>query len=215
MSATIWTRCAGHEHARSLQLTAWRVVDSQSDSALRNLTRDHEDHALLERMIEPSKPPHPHPDDHRQRHFLLTTPFRYPPLRHGSRFATRFEPSLWYGASGVETAFAEKAYYRLRFHADSAANLLPGRRALTSFGVPVNTNTGIYLTDKPFDRYRARISDPGSYTASQPLGAAMRHAGTQAFTYWSARSPGVASGCLHPLRSPMKTCWRARCVHGR
>ena len=48
-------------------------------------------------------------------HYLLATPFRYPPLPYGSRFGSRFEPSLFYGARSASTALAESAYYRFVF----------------------------------------------------------------------------------------------------
>lgn len=56
-------------------------------------------------------------------HYLIFTPFRYPPLKYGSRFGRAFEPSLWYGSLQLKTAFAEVAYYRLRFFHDTEANL--------------------------------------------------------------------------------------------
>ncbi|MCY0725978.1 RES family NAD+ phosphorylase, partial [Klebsiella pneumoniae] len=45
-------------------------------------------------------------------HYLLKTPFRYPPLRWGSRFGSVHEPSLFYAAQRLQTAMAEAAYYR-------------------------------------------------------------------------------------------------------
>ncbi|MDI7027707.1 RES family NAD+ phosphorylase, partial [Pseudomonas aeruginosa] len=64
----------------------------------------------LEELLESSKPPVP--ADAEPLHYLLKTPFRYPPLRWGSRFGRRHEPSLFYAALKLETAMAESAYYR-------------------------------------------------------------------------------------------------------
>ncbi len=48
-------------------------------------------------------------------HYLLTTPFRYPPLKHGSRFANKQGPSLFYGSESIQTTLSESAYYRFLF----------------------------------------------------------------------------------------------------
>ena len=37
--------------------------------------------------------------------YLLRAPWRYPPLRWGSRFGRRFEPGLFYGALSEEALF--------------------------------------------------------------------------------------------------------------
>src|SRR5207245_1032206 len=95
-------------------------VEAQHQVSTRKLVDTLEEQALLEELIDRAKPP----DSTRGRlHYLLSTPFRYPPLRHGSRFATRQERSLWYGSETRRTAFAEVAYYRLVFLEGTRADL--------------------------------------------------------------------------------------------
>ncbi|NBT42094.1 MAG: RES domain-containing protein, partial [Alphaproteobacteria bacterium] len=55
------------------------------------------------------------PDETATLHYLLKTPFRYPPLKWGSRFSGRDLPSLFYGAGMGDTCLAEAAFYRLVF----------------------------------------------------------------------------------------------------
>ncbi|WP_158661005.1 hypothetical protein [Thiomicrorhabdus sp. Milos-T2] len=57
-----------------------------------------EEQSLLEALIDNTKP------KSGERHYLIQTPFRYPPLNHGSRFATRFEPSLFYAGLSLNSA---------------------------------------------------------------------------------------------------------------
>ncbi len=90
-----------------------RMVESQEQVATSRLVGTLERQALLEDMLEATKPPM-----HTQTgnlHYLLATPFRYPPLRHGSRFGARNQPSLFYGSRGLSALLAEAAYYRFVF----------------------------------------------------------------------------------------------------
>lgn len=139
---------------------------------------------LLEEMIDSVKPP----DRSRgSLHYLLFTPFRYPPLPHGSRFGTRAEPGIWYGSESAVTVFAEVAYYRLLFLEGSAAELEPLHTDLTAFRIVIRTPRGIDLVSAPFDRHADVIASPVSYAATQILGREMRSAGVHAFRYPSAR----------------------------
>ena len=120
-------------------------------------------------------------------HYLLFTPFRYPPLPHGSRFGGRRERGIWYGSLEQRGAFAEVAYYRLLFLEGTKAELGTVETALTAFTASVRTTRGIDLTAPPFDAHRRAIASPTSYSSSQALGTAMRAAGVEAFKYHSAR----------------------------
>jgi hypothetical protein len=185
MSSSIWTACAGGSELRRITADAWRVVEAQHQIATRKLVDSDAEQQLLEELIDGVKPPEPTSG---RLHYLLFTPFRYPPLRHGSRFGRRGERGIWYGADDVATAFAEVAYYRLLFLEGTAASLEPLVTPLTAFRVTVRTEHGVDLTRRPFSDHAVRISDPASYDASQPLGSAMRAAGVQAFRYTSARA---------------------------
>lgn len=123
-------------------------------------------------------------------HYLLFTPFRYPPLPRGSRFGTRRERGIWYGSIDHRTAFAEVSYYRFVFLEGTAADLGTVQTALTAFTAAVRTPRGVDLVGPPFDAHRRAIASPTSYSSSQALGAAMRAAGVEAFRYPSARDLG-------------------------
>src|SRR6478672_3139327 len=197
MSSSIWTRCAGDSEIRRLQATAWRVVESQHQVSTRKLVDSNEEQALLEDLIESVKPP----DVTAGRlHYLLSTPFRYPPLTHGSRFGRRHERGIWYGSADRRTAFAEVAYYRLVFLEGTHAQLGTLTTPLTAFTASIRTVKGIDLVASPFDVHRKAIASPTSYASSQALGTAMREAGVEAFRYPSARDDksGVSIAVFAP-----------------
>jgi len=145
-----------------------------------------EEQALLEELIEDVKPP---AEAAAGLHYLLFTPFRYPPLRHGSRFGTRAENGIWYGSRARATAFAEKAYYLLLFLEGTAAELTPLETDVSIFQAAYETRSGVDLTRGAFARYTELISSPSDYAASQMLGREMRADGVEAFLYTSARDP--------------------------
>jgi hypothetical protein len=188
MSSSIWTRCG----RRTERLTAapWRAVEAQHLISTRKLVDSDAEHAQLEELIEASKPALPARPELARLHFLLATPFRYPPLPHGSRFGARQERGIWYGADTVETALAEVAYYRLLFLAGTTAALLPITLRWSLFQAQVEAEPGADLSRPPFARHRRAISSPVSYESSQRLGAAMRADGVRACRYFSARDPG-------------------------
>jgi len=191
MLSSIWTQCAGDSELRTLRLTAWRVVESQHHISTRKLVDSAEEQSLLESLIEQSKPP----DSTRGRlHYLLFTPFRYPPLRHGSRFGARHERGIWYGSETRHTAFAEVAYYRLLFIAGSHADFGTVRTPLTAFTVRMHTDHGVDLIAHPFADFRAELASPTRYGATQALGAAMRNAGVEMFRFASARDTASHAG---------------------
>ena len=69
-------------------------MESQEQVATNRLVATLAEQDLLESMLEASKPPLP--KGTARLDYLLATPFRYPPLPHGSRFGGRHEPSLFY-----------------------------------------------------------------------------------------------------------------------
>ena len=197
MPSSIWTRCAGDSELRPLQLTPWRAVESQHQVSTRKLVDSAEEQELLEELIDAAKPPGP---TVARLHYLLATPFRYPPLRHGSRFGTRHSPGLWYGSESPHTAFAEVAYYRLLFLEGTQADLGTVTTPLTVFTISARTARGVDLARAPFDAFRDVIASPSSYDATQALGDAMRAAGVELFRYPSARDPegGMNAGAFTP-----------------
>ena len=187
MSPTIWTRCGGRRNTRRLRLDAWRVVEAQHVSSTRKLVQSSAEQEVLEALIDGVKPPVP--EDVRGLHYLLSTPFRHPPLRNGSRFGTRLQRGIFYAAREVPTALAEVAYYRLVFRAGTDAQLGLTQTEHTAFRVSLDTRHGVDLTRPPFDTHAARISSPTDYAPTQALGTAMREDGVALALFTSARDP--------------------------
>jgi RES domain len=188
MSSSIWTRCAGDSELRVLRLSPWRVVEAQHQVSTRKLVDSADEQALLEELIDRVKPPDVTAG---RTHYLLATPFRYPPLAHGSRFGTRHDRGIWYGSETQSAAFAEVAYYRLLFLAGSRATLETLTTQLTAFTAAARSTRGVDLVASPFDKHRRAIASPVRYAESQALGTAMRAAGVELFRYPSARDPGA------------------------
>lgn len=168
--------------------TLRRLVESQEQVATNQLVGSLAHQALLEDMLEETKPPLRRGTEHL--HYLLATPFRYPPLQFGSRFGKRSEPSLFYASLETRTVLAEAAYYRFVFWY-GMVEPPPGKLDTqhTLFGAGYRTERGLRLQNPPFAAHTQAITHPADYAASQALGTTMREAGIEAFEYPSARDP--------------------------
>ena len=193
-----WKETEWERHVRRLALEAWRVVEGQHLISTRKLVDSDEEQRLLEELLEKSKPPLT--ADTKRLHYLLSTPFRYPPLKYGSRFGTRFERGFWYGTKHPRTAFAEVAYYRLLFLEGTHAKISRLSLDLTAFRAAIRTARGVDLTRPPFSALEARLASKTSYVATQRLGSELKEARIGAFCYPSARDPerGTAVAVLDP-----------------
>jgi hypothetical protein len=184
----IWQACDGTGHITPLRGTLYRLVESQEQIATLGFVDTLEEQALLEAMLDQVKPPYPADcDDY---HYLLKTPFRYPPLKWGSRFGRTHEPGIFYGGLSVSATLAEAAFYRFVFWCSMAAEPVKTtlRTAHTLFAVDYATLAGVRLHAAPFDSHRAELTDPQHYLPCQQLGSAMREAKVECFEYRSARS---------------------------
>ena len=185
---SIWEECSVLSPPCDITGQLVRVVESQEQIATTHLVDNSiEDQMLLEEMLDVSKPSISSQWQSKF-HYLLFTPFRYPPLKYGSRFGTRSEPSLFYGSLSPETAFTETAYYRFLFWYDM--EVAPGSSLLTHhtiFGVSYRSTKSIQLHQDPYVNYREDISHPSEYIKSQELGVSMRESGVELFEYNSAR----------------------------
>lgn len=194
----IWHLCDGAKKITHITTDAWRVVEDQARSSTRCLVDSLEEHDILEHEIDSYKPEIS--PLYYGLHYLLFTPFRYPPLKHGSRFGKRTAHSLWYGSCELITALAENAYYRFVFLQGSEMGDATDRVSKTAFSVKVAAGQGIDLTVKPFVEHKELISSPMSWQQSQALGEHMRREGVQAFKYYSSRD--VAEGINVALFTP-------------
>lgn len=194
----IWQACHGEgsDHAiRFVRLkgTLLRLVESQEQVATGAIVDSAAEQLMLEELLEASKPPLRAGSE--ALHYLLKTPFRYPPLQHGSRFGTRFEPALFYGSLLERTVLAEGAYYRFWFWFGMI--LPPPMPQLitqhTVFQAGYDTPRGLQLQAPPFDAFTGVLRSPDDYTDTQALGTELRAAGVLAFEYLSARDPGVGT----------------------
>ncbi|MES9834489.1 MAG: RES family NAD+ phosphorylase [Candidatus Thiodiazotropha sp. LLP2] len=184
----IWNDVGGDGVIHAIGGQGFRMVESQEMVASSEIVSSLEKQAALEEMLEmDSKPDYPVGTEHL--HYLLSSPFRYPPLKHGSRFGGRFEPSLFYGGTTEYATLCESAFYRFFFYYDMEVPPLHGalQSQHTLFKFHYQTELGVKLQDDPFASYQNTLRDPVSYSATQALGSAMREAGIKGFEYRSAR----------------------------
>ncbi len=196
----MWTPPALASEARAWSGDLWRVVESQSRVATLKLVDTLDEQAILEAELEGSKPLIP--TSCAGLDYLLATPFRYAPYRHGSRFRrARQTEGCFYAAERVETAVAEEAFYRLLFFLDAPAARRPANaQERSAFRVPAGTEHAIDLTIPPLDCDAALWGHLTDYGPCQALADAARAAGVEAIRYPSVRDPG--GGANFALLSP-------------
>jgi hypothetical protein len=210
--ALAWLPQAMEAARHSVSLKGWRAVEAQHVvSTLRLVDNDPEQQELLERILEDSKPVVPPAAS--GLHYLLSTPFRYPPRTSGSRFRAWTDPGVLYAALQRRTACAEMGYWRWRFAADS-----DGLR-----GIPASPQTlfqvgakgsGIDLQHAPFAAHESQWTHPADYSATQTAGRAARGAGIDVILYRSVRDPEPGTcaavlnpAALHPKRPIVQETW--------
>lgn len=143
----------------------------------------------LEDLIEKTKPTIP--PEFRSLHYLLATPFRYPPPKHGSRFRREGQTQgVFYAAEEVEAAVAEIAFYRLLFFSESPQTPLP-QKALehTAFSVKISSGRSLDLSARPFSGAERHWTDPIHYEPCQNFADLAREAGADLLRFLSVRDP--------------------------
>jgi hypothetical protein len=197
----MWTPLALASEIRPWSGKLWRVVESQSHFSTIKLVDTLADQEVLEAELERSKPNLP--PSCGGLHYLLSTPFRYSPYPHGSRFRrARQRDGCFYAGECVETAITETAFYRLLFFLDAPGATLPANpEERSAFWVPAATDRAIDLTMAPLDRDRAIWEHLTNYEPCQALADAAREAGIEAIRYRSVRDP--QSGANIALLSPV------------
>lgn len=195
MSYTIWTSHAVASEAGSWSGSAWRLVESQHVASTMKLVDTVEEQLVLETLLESGKPRVPDAAAHL--HYLLSTPFRYPPRSGGSRFRGETDPGVFYGADEVGTCCAEVGYWRLRFLRDAVDLIHIDPVPHSAFKVRLRASA-IDLRSGSLQEHGTDWEHPDSYEATQFLGRSARSAGIGCILYKSVRD-SKGGGCVAVL----------------
>ncbi len=182
----LWEEANGQNEIKPMLATICRLVESQEQAATLSLVQNVYEQGILEDLLETTKSELPSATE--SLHYLLKTPFRYPPLQHGSRFGNTFETGIFYGSLSILTALAETAYYRFVYMLGPEtpfSGVISSE--LTEFSVKIMSDRAILLDQPPFSNYETILTSPVSYSTTQFLGSRMRAAGVEAVRYISAR----------------------------
>ena len=187
----------------------FRIIESQEQAATSSLVDQLGDLEILNQLIDNTKPTVKALK--KQPHYLILTPFRYPPLLHGSRFGKKTETSLFYGSYNRETVLAEAAYYHFLFW--SGMETPPKQGYITQhsiFSVNYSIQKGLQLQSEPFCNVRNVLTNPGSYQETQTLGSEMRKANIEGFEFISARDEnvGINLALFSPTAFPLRQSQR-------
>jgi RES domain len=164
----------------------WRLVEAQHRVSTLKLVDNLDEQALLESMIETTKPALP--PECADLDYFLAAPFRYGAVYpHGSRFRRAGRTlGVYYASEHVETAVAEMAFYRLLFYAESPHTPFPDAAAdFSAFSVRVKTRAALDITLAAFDG--PALHDLVDYSATQALADSARDAGVELIRYRSVR----------------------------
>lgn len=163
-----------------------RMVETQEYAATTSLVDDLEEQAILEQILDEFKPNYAEQTE--DLHYLISTPFRYPPLKYGSRFGTVYQPSFFYASETILTCLSEAAFYR--FYLEDGTET-PFPKVIQSehslFFVRVSTKNALDLTQIYDEKLQHQLTDPVSYALTQKVGTFAREQGSQLLRYFSAR----------------------------
>lgn len=217
MSRPILTPAALRSEARPLKGQAWRFVEAQHRVSTLKLVGSLAEQAVLEEILEATKPPVP--EECRHLDYLLSTPFRYRPYPGGSRFRRAgFTPGVWYGAEAPETAAAEMVFYRFLFYAESPATPFPDDAAeYTAIRADLATPAALDLTTGTLAANRAQWMHLTDYATCQNLADLARGIGAEVIRYASARDPAHGANlavltcrAFATPRPVLRQTWRIR-----
>ncbi|MDP2828659.1 MAG: RES family NAD+ phosphorylase [Sulfuricellaceae bacterium] len=189
MSFSTWTPLAVSSEARDWKGSAWRMVEAQHIASTMKLVGTLAEQDLLETLLEDSKPLLPAAAAGLD--YLLATPFRYDPLRPGSRFRAVTDPGVFYGAESVRSASAELGYWRWKFLRDAVDLVKLEPVAHTAFRAEMST-LAVDLRHSPFNVAAAAWTHPSDYTSTQAFARVARDANLGGIVYQSVRDPQPA-----------------------
>ena len=190
----IWTPGALSSEARRLEGACWRLVEAQHRVSTLKLVDTLAEQALLESLLEETKPPVP--AECRHVHYLLATPFRYDAVYpKGSRFRRAGRtPGVYYASEAPSTAVAEIAFYRLLFFAESPDTPWPeNAMEFTAFSVRYSSARALDLTAPPLSGDRSHWTHPTRYEECQALADSARSAAIETIRYESVRDPNTGA----------------------
>ena len=178
-------------------LALWRAVEAMHRVATMVLVDTLDEQGALERELEKSKPPIS--DQLTHLHWLLFTPFRYPPLPTGSRFRGAGDPGVFYGAESQRTACAELGYWRWRFLMDCPGLACIDPMPQTVFQVEA-TGATVDLREPKWALRQADWMHSTNYAPCQELADRARQARIQVIRYASVRdrAGGACAAILDP-----------------
>ncbi|MFG1399964.1 RES family NAD+ phosphorylase [Roseixanthobacter pseudopolyaromaticivorans] len=190
MSSPIWTRVALSSEFQRFDGACWRLVEAQHRVSTLKLTDTLAEQALLEDLVEETKPAIP--PECRHLDFLLATPFRYgATYPDGSRFRRAGRTlGIYYAAESPATAVAEMAFYRLLFFAESPATPWPSDAAeYTAISTTIGTARLLDLMREPLSQDEDLWTDLTDYSHCQSFADAARAADGDVIRYRSVRDP--------------------------
>jgi hypothetical protein len=188
------------------------MVEAQHTASTMKIVDTDDEQNLLEFLLEGSKPALP--ATAKGLDYLLATPFRYHPLRSGSRFRSITDPGVFYGAESVRTASAELGYWRWRFLKDAIDLVKLQPVAHTAFSADIKTQV-IDLRVSPLSSQAASWLHPSDYSATQALAQVARSAQVGGIQYTYVRDPKPAwclalltpQGFAKPKPNPLMQTW--------
>jgi hypothetical protein len=166
----------------------WRVIEGQYRSSTVRIVDTDDEHNVLEKLLEESKPPVPAPCQHLDYQFW--SPFRYGKYPKSSRFRRAGPtPGVWYGAEDPLTAVCETIWGAVRFYSASPATPMP-RWPVEHTAVQADIQTAI-ATDLISDdmKDQGRWMDPNDYSDCLLLAEQVRDDHCAAIRYASVRHP--------------------------
>ncbi len=189
MALPTWIQDALRSEIKPLKGQYWRCVEAQHIVSTLQLVDSLEDQALLEDILEETKPPIP--TECAGLHWLYSTPFRYGLYPSGSRFRKAGRtPGVYYASKHPRTAIIETAFHILLFYVESPGTPFPERPSEhTMFDVSINTGLAISLIEKPFIDASNLWMHPNAYSSCQELEVLAREADVKVIQYASVRDP--------------------------
>lgn len=196
---------------RPWQGRVWRCIESQFRAATARITDSNDEQALLEDILEETKPPMPAPC--RALHYTFGAAFRYGAYPRDSRFRRKGPtPGVYYASDEAITAVCETLWYRFAFFAASPETPLPRDPVEhTLVAAEIASQAMADLTRPPLKARSGDWTHPTDYSACLAFADEARAGGVTAIRYASVRDPdargNVAVLSCEAFAAPQPTGW--------